>query len=478
MGLYPMESMIQTPTRRLREEQRRVEELAGKVFTPYEMDKLHTYIPGIRYVIEETELYGRIPEDGDNEDAMVRKLREFVAVVYVYDLLCALMRELERRVKYATDYSLRDTSQNEMFKLLNALRGFIAYEYSQADPRPYMEAIPSSVMKDIGERGLQSIDTVRAPPDADNSHTIPANSAAYVTKPVKIRVFPNIPGSLPRIPQLLTGELAAEGDPSLLIRLLASSQIDISLFSIQHRDRLAEVINVPAAHAQLMDYGLIDRILKVDRNYFQADDRAGVLRKARAFLWGGGGGGDGGFLSRSLIPPYDAVVRTGPSYNIQIHNVVKRHLVTDVMRFSRMRNALLNRIDQWWRRQKAFNMVDGDLRAYGGDAAKFYGGLMTADALLSGHPAPCPPGSGAVFYEWNPAEGARGGKMPKVVDPYIRDWSGQMVQNPNAQFQMCSDQMGGGGMDPYTLSGGPMAPPAATWGANVLSQAYQKTKRR
>eukprot|EP00899_Mesostigma_viride_P000335 jgi/Mesvir1/10301/Mv23052-RA.1 len=129
------------------------------------------------------------------------------------------------------------------------------------------------------------------------------------------------------------------------------------------------------------------------------------------------------------------------------------------MRFSRMRNALLNRIDQWWRRQKAFNMVDGDLTDYGGDAAKFYGGLMTADALLSGHPAPCPPGSGAVFYEWNPAEGARGGKMPKVVDPYIRDWSGQMVQNPNAQFQMCSDQMGGGRMDPYTLSGGPMAPP-------------------
>eukprot|EP00899_Mesostigma_viride_P000334 jgi/Mesvir1/10300/Mv23051-RA.1 len=290
MGLYPMESMIQTPTRRLPEEQRRVEELAGKVFTPYEMDKLHTYIPGIRYVIEETELYGRIPEDGDTEDKdpMVLKLRGFVAVMYVYDLLCALMRELERRVKYATDYSLRETSQTEMFKLLNALRGFIAYEYSQADPSPYMEAIPSSVMKDIGESGLQSIDTVRAPPDADNSHTIPANSAAYVTKPVKIRVFPNIPGSLPRIPQLLTGELAAEGDPSLLIRLLASSQIDISLFSIQHRDRLAEVINVPEAHAQLMDYGLIDRILKVDRKYFQADDRAGVLARARAFLGGGG----------------------------------------------------------------------------------------------------------------------------------------------------------------------------------------------
>eukprot|EP00899_Mesostigma_viride_P013632 jgi/Mesvir1/2226/Mv04561-RA.1 len=252
------------------------------------------------------------PEDGDNEDAMVRKLREFVAVVYVYDLLCALMRELERRVKYATDYSLRDTSQNEMFKLLNALRGFIAYEYSQADPRPYMEAIPSSVMKDIGARGLQSIDTVRAPPDADNSHTIPANSAAYVTKPVKIRVFPNIPGSLPRIPQLLTGELAAEGDPSLLIRLLASSQIDISLFSIQHRDRLAEVINKPAAHAQPMDYGLIDRILKVDGGYFKDDDRAGVLERARAFLWGGVER-IGAFPSQSLIPPYDAVIRTGPA---------------------------------------------------------------------------------------------------------------------------------------------------------------------
>eukprot|EP00899_Mesostigma_viride_P020591 jgi/Mesvir1/28533/Mv17804-RA.1 len=489
MGLYPMESMIQTPTRRLPEEQRRVEELAGKVFTPYEMDKLHTYIPGIRYVIEETELYGRIPEDEDYEaeDPMVLKLRGFVAVMYVYDLLCALMRELERRVKYATDYSLRQTSQVEMAKLLNALRGFVAVDVTNGPPRAlapplanvYMSAIPSGVMKAIADRGLQDGDSIAEAVTDANSHTIPATSAAYVTKAAKIRVFPNVPVfTLPSIPQLLTGQLAAEGDPSLLIRLLASSQIDISLFSIQHRDRLAEVINVPAAHAQLMDYGLIDRILKVDGKYFRANDRAGVLARARAFLWGGGGGGDGGFLSQGEDAPYDAVVRTGPSYNIQIHNVVKRHLVTDVMRFSRMRNALLNRIDQWWRRQKAFNMVDGDLTDYGGDAAKFYGGLMTADALLSGHPAPCPPGSGAVFYEWNPAEGARGGKMPKVVDPYIRDWSGQMVQNPNAQFQMCSDQMGGGRMDPYTLSGGPMAPPAATWGANVLSQAYQKTKRR
>eukprot|EP00899_Mesostigma_viride_P017672 jgi/Mesvir1/25906/Mv13691-RA.1 len=240
-------------------------------------------------------------------------------------------------------------------------------------------------MKAIADRGLQDGDSIAEAVTDANSHTIPATSAAYVTKAAKIRVFPNVPVfTLPSIPQLLTGQLAADGDPSLLIRLLASSEIDISLFSIQHRDRLAE------PHAE-----------------------------------------------RAPAPHRPVVAAPeGVQYG-------RRGL--DGLR--RRRGQVLRRADDRGRAPKR-------------------------------PPRALPPGSGAVFYEWNPAEGARGGKMPKVVDPYIRDWSGQMVQNPNAQFQMCSDQMGGGRMDPYTLSGGPMAPPAATWGANVLSQAYQKTKRR
>eukprot|EP00899_Mesostigma_viride_P028954 jgi/Mesvir1/9243/Mv03719-RA.1 len=122
---YPMYSSNATPTVRSAQAQQRINDFASKIFTPYELQKLRTYIPGIKFVVEEAGLYKQnIVEKSD----LLKKLQGFVASVYIYDILGSLMRDINERVRRATDSSLLEVDRAEMAKLVNALRGFVATE--------------------------------------------------------------------------------------------------------------------------------------------------------------------------------------------------------------------------------------------------------------------------------------------------------------------------------------------------------------
>eukprot|EP00899_Mesostigma_viride_P006711 jgi/Mesvir1/16040/Mv08336-RA.1 len=124
-SMYPMYSSNATPTVRSAQAQQRINDFASKIFTPYELQKLRTYIPGIKFVVEEAGLY---TQNIVEKSHLLDKLRNFVASAYIYDILGSLMRDINERVRRATDSSLLEVDRAEMAKLVNALRGFVATE--------------------------------------------------------------------------------------------------------------------------------------------------------------------------------------------------------------------------------------------------------------------------------------------------------------------------------------------------------------
>eukprot|EP00899_Mesostigma_viride_P028617 jgi/Mesvir1/8940/Mv06654-RA.1 len=97
----------------------------------------------------------------------------------------------------------------------------------------------------------------------------------------------------------------------------------------------------------------------------------------------------------------------------------------DLLAFNRMRSAILNQIDSWWRNHGALAMVDGGVA----DAPwKSMARMMNADYRVSGLPQPsCPPGYGSLFFNKDPSD-----PTAKIVDPYIVAADGSLVENPNA----------------------------------------------
>eukprot|EP00899_Mesostigma_viride_P024925 jgi/Mesvir1/5617/Mv15635-RA.1 len=123
---YPLHTRVATPTGRSAQTQSRIEDLATKVFTSYELQKIRSYMPNIQFKPEEAALYKHNIIDEDKD--LVIKLRQFVANVYMYDILINLMRDVNERVHNATSPTLMDTSREKIGTIVTLLRGFMACE--------------------------------------------------------------------------------------------------------------------------------------------------------------------------------------------------------------------------------------------------------------------------------------------------------------------------------------------------------------
>eukprot|EP00899_Mesostigma_viride_P009779 jgi/Mesvir1/18802/Mv01308-RA.1 len=164
--LYPLKTTILTPTNRSPEFQARVEGLKRFIFTEDEIDRLNTFLPNIRFVIEEAPLYKRFIIEDD--PALLRRLQLFVASLYIYDLTENIMRDLENRVRRAVSANFVDTGMGEMGKIVNALRGFLCVETRhlplRAADKPknlnkhvYMKRIEPTIMANLRLEPIDSL---------------------------------------------------------------------------------------------------------------------------------------------------------------------------------------------------------------------------------------------------------------------------------------------------------------------------------
>eukprot|EP00899_Mesostigma_viride_P015709 jgi/Mesvir1/24139/Mv10856-RA.1 len=476
--LYPFKSTVLAPTVRSESFQKRVQGLAGYIFTEYEMVKLAKYLPNIRFVVEEAPLYKRAILDSDK--ALLRKLQRFVASVYIYDLLHNVMRDLHDRVQRAVSGNFIDTSRAEMAKLVNAFRGYVVVEADKLpikegerprdlNRRVYMKRIPPSV--------TASITNLETFTDAHyRTGAIEFPDTSLIDKTAKVRVFSLTAENLPSANMLLGGEPSDDSVPARLLQQLASPTIDCSYLSMAHRFRLSELnVDFPPPN---INYDFLERLQKFNPDIFSTTDNIGdILDKIRvtgveadatveapqvetadgevATSFKDNHADWSGLYSYFKTPPEIEVVFQGVRLTSQLSNEkgrtpfhtftneIKKFIVDDIIAFNRKRQEVLDIIEKWWMRQGAYEYVNA-LGADGTDKPrhKFFSDLALAEYQLTGD-VKCPNGNGGVWYEYDPAKrAAYGNKMPKIVPRYVDIGGGQMAVNPNARFQLCTPLRG------------------------------------
>eukprot|EP00899_Mesostigma_viride_P020385 jgi/Mesvir1/28348/Mv11611-RA.1 len=485
---YPMYSSNATPTVRSTQAQQRINDFASKIFTPYELQKLRTYIPGIKFVVEEAGLYKQnIVETSD----LLKKLQGFVASVYIYDILGSLMRDINERVRRATDSSLLEVDRAEMAKLVNALRGFVATEkdpisskadilaaakkeytvrknafvaqatkaalagaasgIARADAEKQFEDSegpePTTVdaarhagsrAKDANEKVymyrippttmalITDLESLAAASTPEKEYQLPAGGMGSIGMTKKIRAFALRPENLPTYNLLLGGHASDDSVPAKLLQQLSSPMIDATRLAIKHRERLhaLDVDDPPPINVDLL-------LAKQSKNRYAFDTTA----KADELKIGGAGTVLPTIGDKTYADPF----RLGGNPKSNFENAIYRFVKRDIIAFNRLRTSILNNIDQWWTNNGALNLINGDNR----DPNDFYRTLLDADYRLSGVPQPaCPSGSAQVYYDRDPSgwvwdevakKSVRDPIRARVVDPYIRAADGTWVENPEAR---------------------------------------------
>eukprot|EP00899_Mesostigma_viride_P018571 jgi/Mesvir1/26715/Mv20492-RA.1 len=435
----------------------RINDLASKVFTAYQLQKLRAYVPNISFRVEEAKLYQHNILDTDTE--MMDKLKQFVTAVYFYDILTNTMRDINERVVNSTKTSLMNTSRAEVGKIVNVLRGFVAVERSLNNPAEvpkaeinkyvYMTRIPISVLDmiekatfrdkipdevEVGKPAVTKIavkivkgefkagdkdDTKVEDADAHTFRVFAPGPLSY-GNPDVITVYSNEVGTVPayNLAQTLLPNTTPIGTvgtnvsldslPSALIPLLFQKDFnatDVLKFAPRHISQIMALYNPK----------------KIE-----------VVK-------------DVNFGGKPTIP-----------------NLLYQFIRRDLIAFNRLRSAILNHIDAWWRNAGALALVGKEENA--GAPWKSYANLAVADYRVSGIPQPsCGPGTGPVFFNMDPADPDSAGKL-KVVDPYIVASDGSLVENPNAVYgPVCSrskgvrDLFSGGTGGAYpSMDGGPL----------------------
>eukprot|EP00899_Mesostigma_viride_P026789 jgi/Mesvir1/7295/Mv19111-RA.1 len=444
MTLYPFSSNIPTPTRRSPQAQQRVDELATKIFTPYELQKLRTYIPGIRFVIEEAEQYQQNILEDDPTEELKTKLRKFVGSVYIYDILTNLMRDINERVRRATDSALGETSISQMAKLVNALRGFVAYgvdvdgavkgttgnldaDQKAANAEVYLYRIPADVLAKItllqdyvtpaagagtveqrlevavpGVPGPGGVGTI--PGARSDIHRLPVSGIASTSQAKYIRAFKLSHNALPSYSLLLGGDPTDCSIPARLIQQLASPVIDCSYLGVHHRERLSALgLDFPPD----VKLAVVKSRHSVMPTYYNTPYDRG---------------------HRKLYPDMEQDILLGQPAFYTFPNIIHKFIKRDILSFNRLRTSILNNIDQWAKSNGALLMVNKTGGIKGGPG--YYSDLLTADYFVSGLPQPgCPSGSAPVFYDRDPSD-----PKARVVDQYIVAADNTLVENPDARY--------------------------------------------
>eukprot|EP00899_Mesostigma_viride_P014848 jgi/Mesvir1/23364/Mv21059-RA.1 len=484
---YPFYSQVATPTGRSQQTQARINDLATKVFTAYELQKLRAYIPNITFRVEEAKLYQHNILDSDK---MLRfKLQPFVAVVYIYDILTNTMRDINERVVNSTKTSLLNTSRAEVAKILNVLRGFLAVERSNSNPEDpvaigkvneyvYMTRIPISVLDMI-----QKIDI------ADPGDTVKVSKKGLISTKIAAKVIggkliqdktekdPVAAKDVEAFRVFAPGPLSY-GNPDM-ISVYLNTKNTLPAYNFQQDskdDSLIGVVDTDKVSSDCLPSALIPLLFK------ESFTRGDILTFAPKHV------------SNLMALFHDVPIKTAKEVNFgdfgeEFPNLIVNFIRRDLIAFNRLRSAILNHIDAWWRNAGALALVSKPEKTA---PWRNFANLMVADYRVSGIPQPsCGPGTGPVFFNMDPTDPDSAGKL-KVVDPYIVASDGSLVENPNAVYgPVCSrskiqrDLFSGGTGGAYpSMDGGPL--PNFHGGEakrtrrkrHVTSQKKKKTVRR
>eukprot|EP00899_Mesostigma_viride_P013313 jgi/Mesvir1/21983/Mv04519-RA.1 len=230
---YPLSSQVGTPTTRSQQVQDRVNDLATKVFTGYQLQSLRTYMPNLQFKVEEGPIITHNVLDEGTE--LVTLLREFIASVYIYDLLANMMRDFHQRVTNATSFGNETVSAAELGKIATALRGFKATT-DPAKNNVYLGRIPAEALVNVDATsnkiqvpslGLNPDPLLKIEVELSNVGTndVPAyNTYTDSSSPPKALV-------------------SADSQPARLIYDLATPIVDLGEYSDFHKKKIRAVLN-------------------------------------------------------------------------------------------------------------------------------------------------------------------------------------------------------------------------------------------
>eukprot|EP00899_Mesostigma_viride_P021142 jgi/Mesvir1/29029/Mv13875-RA.1 len=230
---YPFNTAVRTPTGRSPQTQERVNDLATKIFTSYELQSLRTYLPNLQFTIEECPMIKHNVLSATTGSSKTKDtLYNFIRSVYVYDILTNVMRDFHERVTNATNFNLNSMDTVLLGKIANALRGFVAED---ASGKVYLGRIsPEDLSK--------AVETTATPTTA----TITVPSLGLVPDgEIRLTIKDNDGNSLPTYNEYITGSgssavkgVSDDCQPAKLIYLLSQDSIDITKFADIHKNRI------------------------------------------------------------------------------------------------------------------------------------------------------------------------------------------------------------------------------------------------
>eukprot|EP00899_Mesostigma_viride_P007353 jgi/Mesvir1/16619/Mv10153-RA.1 len=457
--------MVNAPTSRTDEYQAKIYDLAEKYFTGYELQELRTRLPGIRFAVEEADMYRRNILHSDRK--LLWKLQQFVGSVYIYDLLTANLRELNDRVQNATQTSLIDTSREEMAKLANALRGYVAVECDKAgttgkttdnvEGGVHLGNVPHNIVANI--TALEANTNIPNPPVNVNLVYKLQSAGPIGSDSEAIRAFALAPTNVPSPTYLAGGDAADDCLPARLIYQLASATIDCSYLSMEHRKRLAKLeVDFPpivdpsgmALHAaakrfQMSDPGAgggaVGAAIPGWRNAFPSGINAkkaiinqgetpnvtvDVCTNADMAIAGPPG---------RLGSQFKEVVTGNMEPFYKFENVIARFIKRDILKLNGIRSQILNMIANWWKRNGALSQLDANGVTDSNDPVDFNKKVQKAMYAVTGSIGKCSKGSSIVWYDQDPSN-----PKARIVDETITASDGSVVRNPFAKVGVCADE--------------------------------------
>eukprot|EP00899_Mesostigma_viride_P000268 jgi/Mesvir1/10241/Mv08561-RA.1 len=235
---YPFHTSVATPTSRSPQTQARINDLATKVFTAYEIQKMRTYIPDLQFKVEEAPLIQFNMLDTNSSDDVKEKLGRFIAAVYMYDILTNMMRDYNERVRNVTSSNLLTTDSNEVGKIATALRGFKAV-YKGTD-KVFLQRIPADVL----ENAKVGTAVVVPSPGLSPLPTTKVKVGDEELEGIEVQISIPVAGDLPKynLAKDKPAEVSDDCQPAKMIYHLGSGNIDYTNFASIHHERLKKLV--------------------------------------------------------------------------------------------------------------------------------------------------------------------------------------------------------------------------------------------
>eukprot|EP00899_Mesostigma_viride_P001034 jgi/Mesvir1/10931/Mv11472-RA.1 len=236
---YPFHTSVATPTSRSPQTQARINDLATKVFTAYDIQKMRTYIPDLQFKVEEAPLinFNMLDAAGGLKD----RLGRFIAAVYLYDILTNMMRDFNERVRNVTSSNLLTTDVKEVGKIATALRGFVATYNNGTGETVYLHRIPADLLERaeadktimVPSPGLSPLPTTEGK-SADGADITGIEVTIKIPAPTDLPMYNLASGS--------TTEASDDCQPARIIYQIGSGEISIAKFAAVHQDRIKKLV--------------------------------------------------------------------------------------------------------------------------------------------------------------------------------------------------------------------------------------------